>query len=352
MSGIRLDSKLVAAGFDKNRNGIVSDELKIDAPIDASGDGKVSVDELAAAIAKDQVVISAGAVQARQPEPPADVPSIRIMKSVHQIAGESLTLGGSIWPSWRYQTTKTRGDGSTYSDYDWRGACTELRAKLEAIKSVTRSMPDSRSQAIHKSASSAIGSYNFGEVLDFLFDTGKGRSDYAALYSTLSNIHQMSKTPPEPVQTVDAMAKSVNAAGGAVGGLRQSVENPAAKGVESKVSTKATQLRQQAQTIPWWQFLLLFGFFKKSSLNNQAKRLEDNLATLKAANPDAAAQKAADLARHAYDVGLSAGSAKNIDDAQKLENDAKPVVTGADGLRRDAEGQSKRIQELLKSIGN
>lgn len=352
MGAVRLDAKLVAAGFDKNRNGMVSDELKIDAPIDASGDGHVSVDELAGAIAKDQVVISSGVVQARQLDAPADLPAIRIMKSVNQIAGESLSLGGAIWPSWRYQMTKTRSDGSTYTEYDWRGACTELRAKLEAIKSVTRSMPDHRSQAIHKTASQAIGSYNFGEVLDFLFDGKKGRSDYAALYSTLSNIRQMSKTPAEPVHTVDAMAKSVNAAGGAVSGLRQNVENPAAKGVESKVSTKASELRQKAQSIPWWQFLLLFGFFQKSKFNNQAKRLEENLATLKAANPDAAAQKAADLARQAYDVTVSAGSLKTIDDAQKLENDAKPVITGADGLKRDAEGQSKRIQDLLKTIGS
>lgn len=350
MGGVRLDSKLVAAGFDKNRNGIVSDELKIDAPIDSSGDGQVSVDELAAAISKDQVVISAGAVQARQPEGPADIPAIRIMKSVHKIAGESLTLFGALTPPWRYEVTKVRSDGTTYRDYNWAAACTELRAKLEAVKAVTRNMPDSRSQAIYKSASHAISAYNFGEVLDFFFEGKKGASDYASLHSTLSSIHKMSRTPAEPVNTVDTMAKSVNAAGGAVAGLRQNVENPAARGVESRVSAKASELRQKAQSIPWWQFLLLFGFFKKSSLNNQAKRLEENLATLKAANPDAAAGKAAELARQAYDVSTSAASLKTIDDAQKLENDAKPVVTGAETLRRDAEGQSRRIQELLKTV--
>lgn len=347
---VKLDSRLVAQGFDRNRNGMVSDELKIDAPGLDGGDGQVSVDELAGALGRDQVVVSGGIVQARQPAPPADLPALRTMKSVHSIAGQSLSLGGAIWPSWRYQTTRTRSDGSTYTEYDWAAACTELRAKLEAIRSVTAQMPDARSKAIHDSARQAINSYNFGEVMDFLFDGRKGRSDYAALYSTLSSIRRMSETPASPAETVEGLARSVGAAAGAVGNLRGAAGDPAAREAEQKARAKASELRQQAQSIPWWQFLLIFGFFRKMSLNGKAKQIEQNLATLQAADPDGAARKAADLARRAYEAGIKAGAAKNIDDAQALASDAAPVSKEAQALQRDLDGQAARIKALLKAI--
>ncbi len=350
MAAVRLDSHLVAQGFDKNRNGSVSDDLKVDAPIDADGNGQVSVAELAAAIGKDQVVISAGVVAARKPAAPADLPEIRTMRSVHQIAS-NIAMFGAIYPGWQYERTRTRADGSTYTDYDWGSACVELRARLESIKSVTAAMPGSaRAKAIRDTASSALGAHTFGVVLDFLFDTRQGRSDYQALYSTLTNIQRMSQTPAEPAQTVETVGKAVAGAAGAVDGLRQAAGDPASKGAEEKARARAADLRQQAQTIPLWQFFLIFGFFKKMSLNGQAKKVEENLATLKAANPDALGQRAAELARQAYDIGTEAGTAKSLDDAFKLEADAKPIVTGSEGVRRDAQGQADKIKALFKAL--
>ncbi|MBM3269775.1 MAG: hypothetical protein FJZ01_19255 [Candidatus Sericytochromatia bacterium] len=352
MAGIsRLDSHLVAAGFDKNRNGHVSDDLKIEAPIDSDGNGQVSVAELAGAMARDQVVVSAGIVAARRPSPPADLPEIRTLKSVHQIAS-NIAMFGSLYPGWQYERTRTRSDGSTYTDYDWGSACVELRSKLEAIRAITGNMPgNSRARAIYDTATRSINAHTFGAVLDFLFDTRQGRSDYQALYSTLVSIQRMSDTPPEPAALVDATNKAVGGAAAAVAGLGRAAADPASQGAENKAASKAAELRQAAQAIPWWQYLLIFGFFKKMSLNNQAKKVEQNLATLKAANPQGLQDRAADLARQAYDIGNQAGGVNSIDAAFQLENSAKPVIAGSEGLRRDAQGQADRIQALFKALG-
>ena len=65
MPNLTWNPDLVARSYDVKKNGII-DSLKIDAAalaaLDTSKDGKVSVDELSAGIAKDTIVISQGAV--------------------------------------------------------------------------------------------------------------------------------------------------------------------------------------------------------------------------------------------------------------------------------------------------
>ncbi|MBM3275152.1 MAG: hypothetical protein FJZ00_08355 [Candidatus Sericytochromatia bacterium] len=348
--GAKLDPALVAAGFDKNRNGQVSDDLKIDAPIDSDGNGQVAVAELAAAIGRDQVVISGNAVAAKQPALPADLPEIRTLESIRQISSGGLGLFGMYYPGWQYERTRTRSDGSTYTDYDWAAACSELRAKLSSVQAVARHSEGARAKAIDRAAGSAIASHTFGAVLDILFDTRAGRSDYQALRAALNNIHEMAATPAQPAVTVDRVNGAVGTAQSAIGGLRQAAGNPGSKSAEAEVQAKAADLRQKAQNIPVWQFILIFGFFRKMSFNNQAKRLEEQLAVLKAANPDALTQRAADLARQAYEVGRQAGAARSVDDGFALENSSKPIIAGADGVRKDAQAQAEKINALFKTL--
>lgn len=346
MGQISLDSRLVAAGYDRNKNGVVSDDLKIDAPIDHDGNGQVSVAELASALSSDKVVISGGYVKAAQPGKPADLPEIRTMASIHEISKDYSMFGGPQYPGWKYQETRTRQDGSTYTHYHWREAISELQAKLHSIRAVAGNQNDFRSKTISQMADTAIRQNFWAEFLD----EGTYRSRYSALYTAVQNIHTMSEVPPQPQQSVDGMAKTVNGAAGAVGGLRQRIGDPATRNADAAVQKKAAELREKANNIPWWQFLLIFGFFKKASLNNQAKRVEENLAVLKAANPDALQDKVNDVARRAYEVGQSSWSAKNIDDAQALANNASPINQEANGVAASASDQAKKIQDLLNTI--
>ncbi len=346
MGNMKLDSRLVAAGYDKNRNGVVSDELKIDAPIDHDGNGSVSVAELANALGNDSVVVSGGYVRAAQAGKPVDMPELRTMQSIHEISKDYSVFGGPQYPGWKYQETRTRQDGTTYTAYHWREAISELQAKLQSIRAVAGNQNDFRSKTIANMANTAIQQNFWAEFLD----EGSSRSRYAALYTAVQSINQMSETPPQPQQSVDSMANSVNGANGQIGGLRQKISDPATRTADEKVQAKAAELRQKAQTIPWWQFVLIFGFFKKASLNNQAKRVEENLATLKAANPDALQDKLNDVARRAYETSQQSWTAKTIDDAQALHNNAGPIAQEANGVAASAGDQAKKIQDLLTTI--
>ncbi len=348
MGQVKIDARLVAAGYDKNRNGIVSDELKIDAPIDTDGNKEVSVAELAAALGNDQIVISNGFAQARKPGQAPDMPELRIMKSIHEISGEAMTFGGPQYPAWRYQETRERSDGSTYTYYHWREAIADLRSKLSAIEAVASNQTDFRSKTIADMARNAMWQNNWSELLD----DGTSRSRYAALYVAVQSINSMSKVPPQPVDSVNGMFSAVNGAKGAIDGLRNTMKDPGVVSADEKARSKASSLRQAAQSIPWWQYLLIFGFFKKMSLNNQAKKVEENLAVLKAANPDNFEGQLTDTARKAYETSQTAWNAKNIDDAQALANSAGPIQNEATGISNGASGQAKKIQDLLKTIAN
>jgi hypothetical protein len=345
MSSPRINAGLVAAGYDKNRNGIV-EELRNDAQIDSNGDGQIQVAELAAALASDSVVISGGYISAKAPGKPVDMPEIRTMASIHEISKDYSLFGSPQYPGWKYQETRSRQDGSTYTVYHWREAISELQAKLQAIRAVAGNQNDFRSKTIASMADTAIRQNFWAEFLD----EGSSRSRYSALYVAVQSINQMSEVPPQPIQSVDGMAGAVNGAKGAVDGLRSTMKDPGVMSAEAKTQAKAAEFRQKAQNIPWWHFLLIFGFFEKSGLNNKAKKVEEQLAVLKAANPDSLELQLSETARKAYETSQQSWVAKNIDDAQALANAANPIAAEAGGISKSAQGQASKIQELLKTI--
>ncbi|MBM3274723.1 MAG: hypothetical protein FJZ00_06200, partial [Candidatus Sericytochromatia bacterium] len=69
MGELRIDPRFVAMGYDRNKNGQVQDDLRVDGTGLSGADGVVTVDQLAAALGKDQVVISGEAVSKRTTAP-------------------------------------------------------------------------------------------------------------------------------------------------------------------------------------------------------------------------------------------------------------------------------------------
>jgi hypothetical protein len=46
-----------------------------------------------------------------------------------------------------------------------------------------------------------------------------------------------------------------------------------------------------------------------------------------------------------------AGAAKSVDDGFALENSAKPIIGGAEGVRKEAQVQAEKINALFKTLG-
>ncbi|MBM3275151.1 MAG: hypothetical protein FJZ00_08350 [Candidatus Sericytochromatia bacterium] len=271
------------------------------------------------------------------------------MASIHEISKDYSVFGSPQYPGWKYQETRQRQDGSSYTVYHWREAISELQAKLQSIRAVAGNQNDFRSKTIANMADTAIRQNFWAEFLD----EGTSRSRYSALYVAVQSINQMSEVPPQPIQSVDGMANAVNGAHGAIEGLRNTLKDPGVTSAESKTQAKAAEFRSQIKPVKWWEYILIYGIFKhfkNSGLENKAKKVEEQLAVLKAANPDGFSLQLSETARKAYETSQQSWVAKNIDDAQALANAANPISAEAGGIGKGAQGQASKIQELLKTI--
>ncbi|MBM3269979.1 MAG: hypothetical protein FJZ01_20280 [Candidatus Sericytochromatia bacterium] len=322
MGELRIDPRFVAIGFDQNRNGVVHDDLRIDVPGLASADGSVTVDQLAAALGRDSLVISGGAAARRQG--PARYPELaesRTVRSIYNITVQSQ------WQNYNSVTTE---------------AIASMRASLTAINEISNDNSDFRSRKVREIAQDALWRTSMSTTTDNLH----------ILREALRHIQAIAEVPPQPSAVVKELSDAVAGNGAAIKTLGEQVRNPAAAGAVEKAKAKAAAERQAAEAVPGWQKWLIFGLFKKWGHEKAAKRIEENLAALQAADPAAREQKLGDLARQAYEISLEAEAVKNLDDSQKVGNDAKAVRKELDALRKDIDAQNKQIGDLLKKIAS
>lgn len=347
MADIRLDSKLVAQGYDRNKNGKIEDDLKIGTT------GVKTVDQLADALATDQVVISDGVIEKRAPGKPQDLPEIRTLRSVNQIAHQALGYGSAQYPSWNYQYSRDTGRKDQYGEpiyetaYRWGEAISDQRARLEAIETVTRNATDSTSKAIYSVAHTALQQYTWDRFLD----NGTSQSRYVALHAAAQSIASMSVAPGEPATVVQGMFGRVEAGKGAIGGLQTTLANPATKGAVERAKDAAEKERAEAKAVPLWQKILIFGLFKSSSHNKAAKRYDEQAQALQQADPAKLRDQLAEGARDAYEVSQDSWTARDIEDARRLQDEANPVNGRLDQIKGTAQRQNEQISDLLKRLG-
>lgn len=372
-----LDMKLVAQGYDTNKNGRVDDNLKIQAPGLADKNGQVTVDALANALANDQVVVRNGAVVAGPVGQVKDIPIIHTMNQVSDIANQALGWGDPEYPGWQYQYTAyktyysndqvahTRTDGSTYyttervkhtqayTAYHWGEAIQDMRARLQSIVDVTSDNPDMHAQQIHTLAANALRQNDW----EYWFDEGTAHSRYIAIYSAMQSINTLaSGTPNQPTTSVNSMVNAVQGAKGKIGALQSSLNDPRTKSIvsdtqkriaqEEAAAKKPTPLWAKITLIPW-----IFYAISHSNHSGTADRLKQELATEQAANPSDLTSQLSTTARQTYDTTVNeAWPATTMEDANKLQVDANPIVNSANGIGNNANSQNQQVQDLLNSV--
>ena len=350
MPAIRPDANLVARGFDRNRDGKVSDDLRIEAKdLDTNRDGSVGVDELASALAADRVVISNRAVIAGKAAVARELPDIKSMNVINRLASDALGYfgtGNSQYPGVRYQSTYTDREGQEHIRYNYGQAIADLRVRLSAIQSMASSYDDFQSKTIARMADMALTQNNW----DYVMDNGTSQSRYAALLATIQNISQLSVAPAHPSETETTLHGSVNAARDSVRQLESALLDPGVRTAQGRTQTRVSELRKQIEAIPMWQKVLLVGLAKKGSLEGQIRNLQGGLQTLEKANPKASLEQLSSTAARAYEVGQSGARAQDLGAAQKYADEADPVTREARNLGNQAQNQAETVRTLLRNL--
>lgn len=322
---------------------------------------KSSAPKAAAPAAPTSSAPASGGVQADTFNPTApvpDVPEIRTLNSINNITTEGLGyFTYDNMPSWQYQETKYRthknSDGTTsqesYTTYNWSAAFADVTAKLQAISSVADTSNDPTCRQIGSLARQAINNDNW----EYFFDEGTAASRYAAMNATLQNIKTLTDNEPqEPQQTISQLKSSTDNANKAIQDLRSTLKDPTltASNLEQKTQAKIDDYNKKANNIPFWHYLLLFGFFQKGSDHGNANRLQKDLATVKAANPDGLQQQLNGVVGQANKVDQQAPYANSVSGAQSLEDNARGVINSANNIQNSAQDQANQGQDLSKSL--
>jgi cystathionine beta-lyase/cystathionine gamma-synthase len=300
---VALNMRLVAQGFDVNRNGRVDDDL--DCSAIAPKGAKVSVEQLAKELTADRVRVSDGAVKAGGIGKPAVAPLLVLQQSVNLKATEALEAGAEHTPAVRHQR-----QGSP----DWQAAIAELREKLAAIRTMTGSVLTQAGAAADSATGAGVS--QLAAINEFateaLADSPAGdgpaaKESYGKYYAALAAIGQLTGDP-SPSAMTDALGRQTADAEKAVSAL----------GVEkNRALDRAKILRAKAAAVPGWQKALVFGLIVASSHNSKAKAL-----TKDATEATSVAEDLPKLAKDAYSLQLRAATTVSPDDAARLHEEA------------------------------
>ena len=332
------------------------------APAAAPAQSKGAASAKAAATQKAQGdVFTSSKAKVQQSCTVPDIPAIRTLQSVHQISDDCLGYWNGDMPSWQYQYTEwktrtvTNSQGQRVQEqyavtkYNWGAAFADVRAKLQSVAAVAGSTNDSRCQEIARIANQALTSNDW----QYFFDEGSDASRYAQLKATLNSINAITQdTPNEPQDTVNQMNGAIGNAGKAIQDLRTTLKDPtlSASNLASKTQAKIDYYNQKANNIPWWHYVLIFGFFQKGSDHGNASRLAQDLKTVQTSNPDALQQQLDALAGRATSVNQQACNTNTIDGASQLQSNAQPITDGANGVRDKANDQNNQGKDLSNSV--
>jgi hypothetical protein len=283
-----------------------------------------------------------------------DISAIRTLQNVNNIASQGLSyFTFDNMPTYQYQDTRTRTrkDGSQYTQttYNWGAAFADVTAKLSAISAITGNENDPHCQEISRLASQALNVNSWEHMLD----AGTAATRYLGLSNTLREIQQLTNdTPEQPGVTVNRMDGSIAGADANINDLRRALNDPTVKAsdLDQKVQAKIAADHAKAKAIPFWHYLLLFGLFEKGGANGDASDLQNNLSTVRQANPDQLATRLAADKSRANDVVQQATSVRTLDGARGVSQAAKPVTDDANAIKGQAEDQRNHINDLIKSL--
>lgn len=286
--------------------------------------------------------------------PIIDLSSIRSLQNINDITSQGLGyFTYDNMPSFQYQSTRTRnnkdGTQTSYTVYNWGAAFADVRAKLTAISAIAGNEPDNTCRQIAQMATMALMQNNFEQALD----TGSNASRYVALSVALRNIQTLTNdTPAQPSATVNSMNNAINGAQGTINDLRRQLADGtiSSRDLDAKVAAKVKADNDGVAAIPTWKKFAGVGLVQQHNFNSDAKAVQEDLAAIKGANPDALQGRLNQDKQRAGGVQQQASNVRYIEEARALANSASPVKGDAKAVDGEAGGLRDKVNDLIKRL--
>jgi hypothetical protein len=256
---------LAAQGFDTNRNGRV-EELQLSGNVReriATGAADLSVEQLASALDRDQVIVKNGKVQISTGQAPVVI-GRDALESIHSQTSTALSHARSYtWDAHilyanpqnpeEFQAAKSEYRRATYQ---FRGAAMSMRSTLEYVRSQAGRENNSLSNAVRSQAETALR-YDFFNRFDSWyngFDDGhdysssydraksnyhEARREYENLESAVSSIKRTTSDLPDPAGQLVRLNRSVTQAGNTLSELGDAQQRMSVPQVQEKLHRQA-----------------------------------------------------------------------------------------------------------------
>lgn len=336
MGSPSINASLLAQSYDPTRTGYVNLRNN-DRALGAPG-AKVSVNALASALGKDQIVISQGAIQARKPGTPAVAPT---MQAVQMAQHDQEDLMWSNWPGEQYQYI----DASGNPQYYWQPAIQDLRNRLQAIQKVATRGNDDSGRTIANQIRWSLQQNQWNAKQG----QNAGQNVYQQLYATLASVTQGN---PDPIDyTVGTLVDQVNSANQSVSGLNSALKKA---GGQQRVIAQLKQQVAQAQdainkTPGWQNFLnnLPQGDSGYPDTPDQTlSRLQSDLQAVQSVDLTALQNQLLPVAQKAYGAVQSSWTGGTPANAAALSQNAKALEDTAKQIQGQADDATRSIQDL------
>lgn len=237
---------------------------------------------------------------------PARSPELVLLASVHALATEGMEHDSSEWPPSRFATRHLLDGGQSFVDYDFQGAISDLRGRLERIARATSGSGHERLVGIHGAAARALAAPGW--------DPGLTEAEklvrYKELAAAILDVGRASDLPA-PDQVIETLCRQVSDA-------EQAVASVAAR--REPLRKRFLEAQAAAGAVPLWKKCLGFGFLQAMWYQRTAARLADQLSRIEGLERDA--HEALDTAR-----GVREGATRDwkLADAEQLARHAASI---------------------------
>jgi len=360
MGDLTLNPNLVAKSFDANKNGVVSDDLKVHPEamerIDANKDGKVSVEELASGIGNDRVVVKDG--QVKPAKGSLNIPNLfKDVENCNAMARNTLSRTDAFWntsePLYPNKDNFYYTDANGKQKFDKTGYNTAKdnyyrqladykqdlvldRALLvNTLQNMIQTTDDGNVQRI---ARNALDNQQWRDITNMFGNiTGEGQSykrqyetDRMLLRNAVYNIASITEFT-QPSETVKKANQQVNSALNAVVNEQNTIDSKLKENID-KANKKIEEINNG-----WMPFKGM-----------RTKSVENKIGEAKAFSTQGSMQQVENLAKQAYEAGVQATNWDSVDDARNIAHKTQGINNEAYNVQEKAKAEIKKIEKLGK----
>ena len=327
MTRILFDAALVADAYDVNRNGLVSDELRVELPsVDSDGDGTVSIRELAQSLEKDTVEVSGGAIRAAQARTYPSIDDIPLLSRIAETVKEGKRVGNRYEPHDR--NVEKAPDGSTREVINYEVANATLKRKLKSIVDAAASGEDPLFSTLRDIAESGLERW-------WQSDDRRYQDMYRALEAIEKTIGGV---PYQPETSVRLANEAVLKAQANLHAAQKELGTPQAQKQLLSDAENLLQTEKSKKGLMKW-FVM-----------RKVTKLEAAVSDLKAFEPEVLHRQLAETARKSYELSLWGSDATTLGQARHLDAASLDLRGKAGKIDVEAERVLKALTHLQEEL--